>query len=164
MRRNWWQTVLWSYPISLPSILETGSYPIVLPEVSRKEGADLDHVLTHLPWALAAGMTVSLGFECVLSCFSHVQLFVTLWTVAHQTPLSMVFSRQEYWSGLPGPPSGDHLNPGIKPASLISPASIGRFFTSSTAWEVQDESWEGKFPSENVRCLHQEKYEWILGI
>ena len=44
---------------------------------------------------------------CVLSHFSHVQLLVTLWTLAHQVPLSMGFSRQEYWSGLPCPPPED---------------------------------------------------------
>ena len=60
--------------------------------------------------------------ECVLSCFSHVQLFVTPWTVALQVPLSMRFSRQEYWSGLPCPPSEDLPNPGIKPKSSPSPA------------------------------------------
>ena len=42
-------------------------------------------------------------FACVLSCFSHVQRFVTLWTIAHQAPLSIGFSRPEYWSGLPCP-------------------------------------------------------------
>jgi len=56
---------------------------------------------------------------CVPSCFSRVQLFVTLWTIAHQTLLSMGFSRQEYWSGLPCPPSGDLPHPGIE---LVSPA------------------------------------------
>ena len=44
--------------------------------------------------------------HCVLSGFSHVQLLVTLWIVPHQTPLSMGFSRQEYWSGLSFPPPG----------------------------------------------------------
>ena len=58
----------------------------------------------------------------VLSHFSHVQLFVTPWTVAHQAPLSMRFSRQEYWGGLPFPPSGDFPDPGIKPAFPASPA------------------------------------------
>ena len=66
---------------------------------------------------------------CVLSCFSHVWLFVTLWTVAHQAPLSMGFSRQEYWNELPCPPPGDLPNPGIKPESLKSPALAGGFFT-----------------------------------
>ena len=46
---------------------------------------------------------------------------MTSWTVAHQTPLSMGFSRQEYWSGLPCPPPGDLPNPGIEPVSLASP-------------------------------------------
>ena len=68
----------------------------------------------------------------MLSRFSHVQLFETLWTIAHQAPLSMGFSRQEYWTELPCPPPGDFPNPGIKPASLTSPALAGRFFTTST--------------------------------
>ena len=51
----------------------------------------------------------------MLSHFSHVQLLATLWTVACQAPLSMEFSRQEYWTGLPCPPPGDLPNPGIKP-------------------------------------------------
>ena len=68
---------------------------------------------------------------CVLSHFSHVQLFVTPWTVACQAPLSMGFSRQEYWSGLPCPPPGDLPDPGIEPSSLMSPASAGGFFTTS---------------------------------
>ena len=50
----------------------------------------------------------------VLSRFSHVQLFATPWTAAHQVPLSMGFCRQEYWSGLPCPPPGDLPNPRIK--------------------------------------------------
>ena len=53
----------------------------------------------------------------VLSHFSHVQLVATLWTVDHQAPLSMGFSRQEYWSGLPCPPPGDLPNLGIEPRS-----------------------------------------------
>ena len=54
---------------------------------------------------------------CVLSRFSRVQLFVILWTIAHQVPLAMEFSRQEYWSGLPCPPSGDLPNSGMEPVS-----------------------------------------------
>jgi len=53
---------------------------------------------------------------------------VTPGTVAHQAPLDMEFSRQEYWSGLPLPPPGDLPNPGIKPMSPASPASAGGFF------------------------------------
>ena len=61
---------------------------------------------------------VSPSNVCVLSCFSNVQLFAILWTVAPQAPLSSGFFRQEYWSGLPFPPPGDLPDPGIGPASL----------------------------------------------
>ena len=71
----------------------------------------------------------------VLSRFSCVRLFVTLWTIAHQAPLSTAFSRQEYWSGLSCPPPGDLPDPGIEPASLTSPALAGRFFTTSATQE-----------------------------
>ena len=53
---------------------------------------------------------------------SRVRLFVSPWTVAHQAPLSMRFSRQEYWSGLSGPPPGGVPDPGIEPVSPVSPA------------------------------------------
>ena len=59
-------------------------------------------------------------FKCQL--LSRVRLFVTLWPVAHQAPLSLEFSRQEYWSGFPCPPPGDLPNPGIEPMFLKSPA------------------------------------------
>ena len=59
---------------------------------------------------------------------SRVRLFVTPWTAAHQTPLSMGFSRQEYWSGVPCLPSGDLHDSGIEPTSPVSPALAGRFF------------------------------------
>ena len=61
----------------------------------------------------------------VLSCFSRVQLFVTLWTIAHQAPLSVEFSRQEYWNGLPFPSLGDLSDPEIEPRSpaLQNPSS-----------------------------------------
>ena len=59
---------------------------------------------------------------CMLSRFSRVRLFATPWTVAHQAPLSMGFSRQEYWSGLLCPPPGDLPDPWIEPASPVAPA------------------------------------------
>ena len=58
----------------------------------------------------------------VLSFFSRVQLFATLWSVAYQAPLSMGFSRQQYWSGLPCPSPGNLPNAGIKPVSPAAPA------------------------------------------
>ena len=56
--------------------------------------------------------------------------FVTLWAVAHQIPLPMEFSRQEYWSGVPFPPPGDLPDPGIKSLYLASPVLAGGFFTA----------------------------------
>ena len=70
---------------------------------------------------------------CVLSC---VQLTATPWTVPRQAPLSMEFSRQEYWSGLPFPTPGDLSDPGIEPESLVSPALASGFFTTDTIWEA----------------------------
>ena len=76
---------------------------------------------------------VSAFLMCMLSCFSCVRLFATLWTVVHQSPLSMGFSRHEYWTGLPCPLPGDLPEPGIKP---ISPALAGGFFATSATWEA----------------------------
>ena len=88
----------------------------------------------HLVWLGSTGMALSLTIllpvwavcvcvcVCVctrtLSCFHHAQLLVTLWTVAHQAPLSMEFSRQEYWSGLPFPSPGIFLTQGSNPGLL----------------------------------------------
>ena len=74
---------------------------------------------------------------CVLSHFSRVQLFVILWTLTHQAPLSMGFPRQEYWHGFPFPTPEDFPDPEIEPASLMSSALAGRFLTISTTWEAQ---------------------------
>ena len=73
---------------------------------------------------------------CMLSC---VQLFVTRWTVTHQTPPSMGFSRQEYWSGWPCPPPGDLPDPGIELVPPMLPALAGKFSITSATWESR--SW-----------------------
>ena len=70
---------------------------------------------------------------CMLSCFSHVQLFAAQWAICLQAPLSMGFSGQEYWSGLPCPPPGDLLDLGIEPMSL---SLAGGFFTTRATWEA----------------------------
>ena len=62
--------------------------------------------------------------------------FATPWTVVHQVPLSMGFSGQEYWSGVPFPTPGDHPNPGIESMSLMSSALAGKFFITSASWEA----------------------------
>ena len=70
-------------------------------------------------WRLGCGASMGRGilYSACAQLFSHVWLFTTPWTVAHQAPLSMEFSRQEYWSGLPVPSPGDLPDPGIKPRS-----------------------------------------------
>ena len=86
--------------------------------------------VTHPPYQLCLICYRRLS---VLSHFSCVQLFTTLWTVACQTLLSMGVSKQEYWNGLPCPPPGDLPDPRVEPVSLRSPASAG-VFTPSTTW------------------------------
>ena len=71
----------------------------------------------------------------MLSNFSSVLFVTTLWTVARQAPLSMRFSKQEDWSGLPYPQPGDLPHSGIEPATLKSPALAAGFFTTSGTWE-----------------------------
>ena len=75
---------------------------------------------------------------------------MTPWTVAHQAPLSMEFSRQEYWRGLPFPTLGDLLDPGITPMSLTSLALAGGFFTTSATWEAHRVS--PKWPHTRTVC------------
>ena len=83
-------------------------------------------ILLPSPWAQ----------HCVLSHISHVQLCATPWTVARQALLSMGFSRQEYWSGLPCPPPGDLPSPGMEPTSPLSPALAGGFLTTRATWAL----------------------------
>ena len=79
------------------------------------------------PWTGAAPLH-PLTVKC--QSLSRVRLSATPWTVPHQDPLSMGFSWQEYWSGLPYPPPGDLHNPGTEPRSLKSPAWVDGFFTN----------------------------------
>ena len=96
---------------------------------------------------------------------SHVQLFATPWTVACQAPLSMGFSRQRYWNGLPFPTPGDLPDPGMEPVSLRSLALAGGFFTASTTWEAHCRthwlhSWV--FTQENwVPCAYKKHIIWM---
>ena len=67
---------------------------------------------------------------CVCQWLTLAQLFAILWTVAHQSPLSIVFPRQEYCNGLPFSTLGHLPDPGIKPMFPVSPAFAGEFFTA----------------------------------
>ena len=99
----------------------------------------------------------------MLSNYSSICLFVTLWSVAGQAPLSVGFSRQEYWSGLPFPPPGDLPDPGIEPTSLMSPALAGRFFTSNATWEALSPwYWQGNWGSEAAIVMNLVGSMWDL--
>ena len=87
----------------------------------------------------------------MLARFSRVQLFATLWTVARQAPLSMGFSRQEYWSGLPCSPSGDIPSPQAEPTSPVSPALQADSLLLSH-WGSPDQSYIGCLI--RTRCVH----------
>ena len=76
------------------------------------------NLMRHAHVSTAEQNTICHICECVLS---RVWLFAAPWTVAHQVPLSMEFSRPECWSGLPFPPPGDLPDPGIEPTSLETP-------------------------------------------
>ena len=90
----------------------------------------------------------------MLSHFSHVQLFETPRTIAHQAPLSTGFSRQDYWSGLPFPPLGDLPHPGMKPMSHVSSALAERFFTTSATWEEALQALCGSNPESPNKVHH----------
>ena len=100
----------------------------------------------HLRWEWETWMLGNINWVgdkgcAVLCCAKSLQLcltFATLCTVAHHVPLSMEFSGQEYWSGLPCPSPGYLPNPRIEPASLKSLALAGRIFMTSAIWEVPE--------------------------
>ena len=93
-------------------------------------------------------MTLSF-LACMLSRFSCVPLFKTIWTVAHQASLSMGLSRQEYWSGFPCPFPRDLPDPGIELFTLRSFALAGEYFTTSATWEA-------------LFCFYNILKKWIL--
>ena len=72
----------------------------------------------------------------IMCMLSHVRLFVAPWAVARQSPLSMEFSSQEYWSGFPFPTPGDLPNLGVEPMSPASPALAGGFFTAASSGKL----------------------------
>ena len=93
----------------------------------------LKKTLTDTPKHVSPAIWASIGGLVNKLC----PTLTTPWTVARRAPLSMEFSRQEYWTRLPFPFPGDLPDPGIKPKSLMSPALAGRFFTTSATWEAQ---------------------------
>ena len=91
---------------------------------------------------------------CMPSPFSPVRLFGTVWTVACQAPLSMGFSRQEYWSGFPCPSLGDRPNPGIEPTvPYVSCINLDSSVGKESTCNAGEYSWIpglGRFPGEEI--------------
>ena len=86
----------------------------------------------------------------VFICFNCVQLFVTLWAIAHHTPLSIGFSRQECWSGLPCPPLGDLPDPGIEPRfPALQADSLPLSHQGSPPWDIGTD-WNAKVGSQET--------------
>ena len=120
---------------------------------SPSSGPDWNHLSSSVwwvpPWFLRytdslmqdsmlnfTGLLGSSGLRLVRTQFSCAQLSATRWTIVCKAPLSKGFSRQEHWNWLWLPLPGDLPNPGIKLASLKSPALTGGFFITSATWEV----------------------------
>ena len=106
------------------------------PDVADKEQWSHIGELSSLRLNSAAIKRRFVTMPCYAQSLSRVQLFATLWTLALQAPLSIGFSRQEYWRGLPCPSPGELPDPGIKLASTVSPALAGRFFYHWATWEA----------------------------
>ena len=115
MIESWFEPRLSDCKIHTISSITSGFKPLVCRLVSTPK-----ECLSSLWWEYLGKADTCLSWRkaCVLRWISRVQLFATLWTTGHQTPMTMGFCKQEYWSGLPCPPPGDLPNPGIEPASL----------------------------------------------
>ena len=98
-------------------------------------------------------------YRVLCVCVCGVQFFAAPWTVAHQTPLSMEFSRQEYWSEFPLSTPGDLPNPGIKPTSLMCPAVADKCHLGIQTWKQPKcpltDKWIKKLWSDQIRSVAQ---------
>ena len=92
----------------------------------------------------------------MLSSLSQVRFFATLWTIAHQAPLSMGFSRQIYWSGLPCLPAGDLPHPGIEPESPVVPALQADSLLLSHQGSPHRMDMQAIILSSSCRCIYME--------
>ena len=95
-----------------------GSAPLAQPALGHREATCLQ-----VGYSGASSGPLPMAGQSEVKSLSRVRLFATPWTVAYQTPLSMGFSRQEYWSGLPFPSPGHLPDPGIKPGQMLYPLS-----------------------------------------
>ena len=169
--RKWWDHAVLLTPVFCGvsfgrTAWHVGSWARIRPVPPAGEGQILNHWAPLVPgkslsclcsilwwwWLLFRDLWLFPGLPAdhlspFLACvclgeLSRAPLFATPGTAAHQAPLSMEFSRQEYWSGLPFPSPGDLPSPGIKSVSLRSPALSGGFFTTRATWETTGSCWD----------------------
>ena len=125
---------------------------------------------------LRLSCTFSSLHACMLSCFSHVQLFATLWTVAHKAPLSMGFPSQEYWSGLPCPPPGDLPDQGLNSYLLrlldwhvnslpVAPHSCDYLLVRlKVSWGWRVCKWESMDKHQVLRIPWNDRFFFFFGV
>ena len=99
------------------------------------ESQSVGHDLVTNSCTLCKSKMMTKYFSCMLSYFSCVLLFVILWTLACQAPLSIRFSRKEYWNGLPCPPPWDLPDTGVEPVSFKSPTLKADSLSTESPWK-----------------------------
>ena len=160
-------SVFLSLTVSLPCFVSLSVFLPVSFSIWMSLSQSLSLVLPLITpsFLLCALVMPSYWHACVLSHISSIRLCATSWTVARQAPLSVEFSRQEYWSGLPFLSPGDLPDPGIEPVSLTSPALAGGFFTTSTTWEALKLPQSATFSHSHgccMTCLSSSQEHWYL--
>ena len=114
---------------------------------------------THHQWVYKQNVVCVQSNVCTLSHFSRVWLFATLWIVAHQAPLSVGFSRQEYCSGLSCPPPGDLPNPRTEPvAPALQADSLPLSHGGSPQWNITGQKKKKK----GMKCWYTLQHEWTF--
>ena len=109
-----------------------------------------DALWGQINWNTGIWSSVLCDSDCVLRIWLLASTVSNPWTIACQAPLSKGFSREEYWSGFPCPPPGDLPDSGIEPASLMSLAFSGGFFTTSATWEASPQGQENSKEEEII--------------
>ena len=130
---------------------------IIAPGKEQNSNFEVWFLLNAYCFCTIVSQTMISQIPCV--CISCVQLFATPWTVAHQAPTSMGFSRQEYWSGLPFASPGDLPNPGIEPrspalqADALTSEPPGKPIDDSSIMLKKEDLWEQDWPLDlRVKC------------
>ena len=124
---------MWNLVCQIPKGISELCYHTNTIACFRKESTEIPGTISSLYTKSPGDVAHWMKIPDIVSC---VWLFATPWTIAHQAPMSMGFSRQEYWSGLPCCPPGDLPGLGTEPTSLTFVVLAGRFFATSATWEA----------------------------